>query len=143
MTPEQNVIIWARARLGREFVWGDTDCAMIALEGLDCLNGSDYAGVYRGKWTTEDEALAHFKIETPSQVLASFGGEKVLPTFTVLGDVITVPAGQWPEQMHFVLGSKSLCSDPTKGVHLLPTRVLTDLPAADVWRVAQCPKPYH
>ena len=143
MTPEQNVIIWARGVLGREFVWGETDCAMIALEGLDCLNGSDYAGVYRGKWTTEDEALAHFKIETPSQVLASFGGEKVLPTFTVLGDVITVPAGKWPEQMYFVLGSKSLCSDQTVGVHLDQTRLLTAGDGATVWRVSGWRKSYH
>jgi len=143
MTPEQNVIIWARGMLGREFVWGETDCAMIALGGLDCLNGSDYAGVYRGKWTTEAEALAHFQTETPSGVLKSFGGEKFPGTFAVLGDVITVPAGKWPEQMHFVLGSKSLCSDQTLGVHLLPTRTLTDLDEAVVWRVAKCLKPYH
>jgi hypothetical protein len=141
MTPEQNVIIWARGMLGEEFVWGVTDCAMLALKGLDVLTGESYAARYLGKWTGEDEALAHFKTELPSQVLAGFGGIRVLNTFAVLGDVIAVPAGIWPEQMHFVLGAKSLSSDPAKGVHLLPTRLLTELPDATVWRVAQCLKP--
>lgn len=143
MTPEQNVIIWARGMLGREFVWGETDCAMVALGGLSVLAGQDYAAPYRGKWSTEDEALAHYATELPSGVLAALGAERVAATFAVLGDVITVPVGKWPEQMHFVLGSKSLSSSPLDGVHLLPTRYLTDQPGADVWRVAKCLKPSH
>jgi len=143
MTPEQNVILWARSMLGQTFVWGETDCAMLALKGLDVLTGMKYTDRYKGQWANEDEALNHFKTEMPSEVLQSLGGEKVPGTFAVLGDVITVPAGFWPEQMHFVLGAQSLCTDPTKGVHLLPTRILTELDEAVVWRVVKCLKPYH
>lgn len=143
MSPEQNVIIWARGMIGCEFVWGETDCAMLSLKGLEILTGEDYAARYRGKWSTQQEAIDHYRTELPSQVLESFGGQRVPGTFAVLGDVVIVPGEAWPEQMHFVLGAKSLSSRPSNGVGLVTTRELTDLPDAVVWRVAQCLKPSH
>jgi len=143
MTPEQSVILWAREVIGKPFVWGETDCAMVALEGLSRLTGEDYAGRYRGMWDSREAALTHYETELPSDALKSFGAEQVLGTFAVLGDVVTVPADPWPEQMHFVLGAKSLCSDESSGVRLIPTRVLTAIDGAAVWRVAKCLKPYR
>lgn len=143
MTPEQNVIVWARGLLGQPFVWGKTDCAMLALQGLDRFTGGDYASRYAGLWGSKTEALRHYRVELPSEVLQGFGAERVVPTFAVLGDVITVPAGEWPEQMHFVLGSIALCSDPSRGVHYLKTRWLADQDGAAVWRVAGCRRQFH
>ena len=142
MTPEQSVIRWSRTVKGQPFAWGRTDCAMLTLAALDVLTGTAHAEAYTGLWDSEATALAHFATETPSQVLQGFGAAEVPPAFVVLGDVITVPADPWPEQLHFVLGRYSLCSDVERGVALLRTRSLTAQPGARVWRVAECLKPY-
>lgn len=136
MTPEQSVIGWARNILGRPFAWGETDCALIALQAIECFTGRDCVADYRGRWTSEAEALAHFRTELPSQVLASMGAVEVRPSQAVIGDVITVPVGDWPEQLHVILGRFSLCASPDRGVHLLPTRLFTEWPGARLWRLA-------
>lgn len=141
MTPEQNVVLWGRSVLGSAFVWGETDCALIALAGIDVFTGSAHADRYRGRWTTADEALAHFAIETPSQVLKSIGAVEIAENYAVLGDVVTVPAPPWPEQLHFILGRFCLCSDELAGVSLLRAKAVTSLPGARIWRVPPCPKP--
>ena len=135
MTPEQNVIIWARGLLGREFVWGETDCVMLTLKAMDIFHGGEYAERFRGKWSNQEEALAYYDITSPSEMLPAYGGQRVLGTFAVLGDIITVTSEEWPERCHFVLGARSLSSTEDGGVSLIPTRFLTNLPDAIVWRV--------
>ena len=134
MNREQNFIIWARGMLAREFVWGETDCASLTLAGLDVFRGTDHAFKYRGLWTDEATALAHFQAELPSQVLQAIGCQEAALSLAVLGDVVTMPFGQWPECVHLVLGSRSLSADPEHGVILLPTRSLTSSPEARLWR---------
>lgn len=143
MTPEQRIVAWSRTVLRQPFEWGKTDCAMLTLQALELLTGKKYLDAYRGAWTSEEEALAHFQHEKPSDVLKGWGAQQVPPAFAVFGDVVTAPAAPWPEQLHFVLGRHAFTSDQARGVALVPTRLLTALTGAQVWRVAPCLKPYH
>lgn len=127
---------------GKPFVWGETDCGMLTLAALSRLTGRDYTAPYSGAWQDEASALAHYGTERPSDVLRRFGAVEVDRRQAVFGDVLTVPADPWPEQLHFVLGRFCLASDLTLGVQLLPVRVFSRLPGTRVWRVAPCLKPY-
>lgn len=143
MTPEQAVLAWFRGVQGAPFQWGVTDCAMLTLEALGRLTGRDYASAYRGLWSCEGEALAHFRREWPSEVLEGLGAREVHPQYRVFGDVVTVPGEPWAERLHFVLGRHSISSHPDRGVGLVPTGLLVGQPGARVWRVAPCPQPSH
>jgi hypothetical protein len=143
MNTEAAVHDWAFRVRGRPFAWGETDCAILTLEGLELLTGHPCVAGYRGLWASREEALAHFSQELPSDVLKGLGAVEVAPAFAVFGDVITLPADPWPEQLHFILGRYSLVSDEERGVGLAPTRVLLNIAGARVWRVAKCLRQFH
>ena len=136
MTAERKLIEWARGAVGTPFVWGETDCALTALRAVDQMIGTSHADRYRGAWTNQDEAISHFQHEIPSQVLTGLGAVEVSVAHATVGDVLTVPADIWPEQMAVVLGSRSLCADINRGVCLLPSRSFTQAPGARAWRFA-------
>lgn len=136
MTQEQMLIAWARGMVGRPFSWGAIDCAMLALSAIDVMRGTRHADRYRGTWVSQDQALQHFAIETPSAVLAGMGAVDIPAARATVGDVVTVPADIWPEQMAVILGSRALCADVTRGVCLIPSRLFTRGVGARAWRFA-------
>lgn len=141
MTKEQALLTWAKGKLNREFEWGVTDCALLALEAVDLYADRQLAAIYRRAWTTQAEALDYFANELPSQVLARAGAVEVPANYVAIGDLLTVPAPPWPEQLHVVLGRFCLCASPERGVHLAPARVFYSQPNAKGWRLDSCRKP--
>jgi len=72
---QARLLAWAAQRLGEPFIWGESDCAMICLEGLDVLRGGSWivdrgsthnpqptthASQFRGRWASE-RAAARFQ----------------------------------------------------------------------------------
>lgn len=140
MTAEQNLLAWAREVVNLPFKWGETDCALLTLQALEELTGRDLAWMYRRSWATEREALAHFEQERPSEVLAGLGLVEIPAITAAIGDILTVPAAPWPEQLHVVLGRFCVCTSPERGVHLLPAWIFSRQQGARAWRVP-CPRP--
>lgn len=136
MTREQKLIAWAGSMIGVPFAWGQTDCALLALTGIDAMLGTCHAERYRGAWESQEQALAHFTSEIPSSVLEGLGAVERDPSLSSVGDVLTVPADVWPEQMSLILGSRVLCADISRGVCLKPLRLFARAPGARAWRFA-------
>ncbi len=50
-----------RVRARAAFVWGKSDCALFAADGILAVTGVDIADDFRGKYATEAEAMALIK----------------------------------------------------------------------------------
>jgi len=120
---------WASRMRGAPFAWGHTDCATLAIRGLELLTGRPFPE-YR--WSSEAQALAVAGRERPSQVLQEYGLQPVLPGFERAGDVILAPREPWPECCHLCLGRYSLSAEPGHRVGMLRTTALLALPGAVV-----------
>ncbi len=131
---DQKLVMWARQQVGKPFEWGVTDCAMLALQAVDILTDGEHAQTYAGKWETQSQALAHFEIEKPSDVLQRLGAVEIDAIRAAAGDILTLPAYIWPEQLHVVMGRLCLSADIDQGVCLLPTRLFVTVEGARAWR---------
>lgn len=49
------------SRAKAPFAWGGNDCALFAADGIKAITGVDIADDFRGKYSTEEEALALVK----------------------------------------------------------------------------------
>ncbi len=45
----------------KKFIWGEHDCLLFASSAINSMTGVDYAAPYRGKYTSEAEAMAFIK----------------------------------------------------------------------------------
>jgi hypothetical protein len=112
---------WATSRLGLPFVWGTTDCALLALEAWDILTGADegarLADQYRGRWTNEFGAIKQVADagESIASGLLERGAQRVLPGFQQRGDVICV-TGERHVSAHVCYGELALSAAPETGV---------------------------
>ncbi len=130
---EVALVRFAQQMLGEPFVWGQTDCAMLALRCLEAAHGFATVEQYWGLWTDEASALAHFQRELPSEVLAGIGLREVPAAQASTGDIILAPKAPFPECAHVCLGQFSLTASPVAGVHRVPTLELVDV-ATSAWR---------
>lgn len=56
---ETRLSAWAQSRLGAPLVYGETDCLMLSFEAVDAMAGSDLAGHWRGRWTSEADGIRY------------------------------------------------------------------------------------
>ena len=128
---------WASARIGQPFKWGETDCAMLALEAHDVVTGDALAPLYRGRWTSEREArrfMRQHDIDLLRRLRAA-GSVDVVINFQQRGDLILAPQDGWMCG-HVCLGARALSSCPDLGVNLIPTAAVLALPDVHVLRPA-------
>lgn len=137
---ELSLISWASEMRGKPFIWGQTDCVMLTLLGLDRYLGTQHAASYAGLWSSKKSALAYFGQQRPSQWFERHGASRIDRSHAMLGDTIMVPADPWPETCHMVLGRYSLSSHEQKGVVVLRTITLLSEPSITIWR-ALCLQP--
>ena len=128
------LVKWAGEMVGKPFIWGETDCAMLALRSLNTSLGIDVSGAFAGVWRDEASALAHFQIELPSQVLSMLGLSQMDQVYFATGDIILAPKEPFPETAHICLGMRSLSADPEHGVVYVRTLDLLKH-AVSLWRV--------
>lgn len=126
---------WAEKRFGAPFVWGQTDCAMVCLEAIDVMCGTQAAPQYRGRWHSAASArrFARRASDLP-QILADVG----LMTAAHpprRGDLLTLPGGGW--QCGYVcFGDLLLSVRLDIGVALTRTAMALHEPGWKTWRVA-------
>jgi hypothetical protein len=81
------------AREGVPFAWGTFDCAMFCCQWIRELTGTDPGAAYRGKYSTEAEAIAIFGNDLASfaaGVLTPLGAVEVEITYARRGDIVFV-----------------------------------------------------
>jgi hypothetical protein len=140
---ERAVIEYLAGVVGAGFLWGETDCATLALRALDRWTGLDCSSRFAGAWGTQAEALAMYaEGYLPSDYLRQLGGYRITPAMATLGDVVTLQSEAWPEQVHFLTGSHATVADIEAGVRLVKSALILSIPGAEVWRVP-CRKPCH
>jgi hypothetical protein len=130
MTTSVALMEWAERQLGQPFAWGLTDCATLAIRGVELQTGRALGDGY--VWASEAEARRVAEAELPSSVLAAHGMVEVDPGFQRCGDVILIPHADWPECCHLCLGRYSLTSTLDHGVIIVRTSALVADPAATV-----------
>lgn len=123
------LIDWARSVLGRDFVWGKTDCATLARGAIMAMYEGAESKVSMGPlpgWTTERGAVrAHVRTGGPVAVLRRMGAERVCPAYAQRGD-ITVDDSRALPNIGIVVSGGVVMAHPDRGVFLVP------LPARDV-----------
>ena len=91
---------WERALAGRifsarelAFAWGTFDCAIWTCDWIRDATGVDPAASYRGKYSSEAEAIAIFGSSLgnfAATIAAQIGAKEVRPTYARRGDVVFV-----------------------------------------------------
>ncbi len=80
------------------FAWGTFDCAMFCCQWIRELTGTDPGVPYRGKYSTEEEAIAIFSSASGGSDLAAFAAGVLTPlgavevgvTYARRGDIVFV-----------------------------------------------------
>lgn len=108
---------WASKRLDAPFVWGQTNCIQLALEGFDALTGAEVAAEYRGRYATEREGRLLMRREDIDLIrkLRALGCTGVPVGYQQRGDLLCWING--PRHYAAVcFGERSLASRPETGV---------------------------
>lgn len=116
---------FARAHIGREFVWGETDCVSFVRSALEIIYDEDvFEPVMPGNWATKIGAMrVYSKIDSFHDLLLGAGFVEIPKTVARDGDIIVAP-GEGYENIAMIIGSRVInCNDETgrievKGVHL-------------------------
>ncbi|MDZ4254710.1 MAG: hypothetical protein U1A72_19235 [Sulfuritalea sp.] len=115
---------WVDSRRGAVFVWGETDCALLAFEALDAMAGNleTLAGRFRGQWQDRLGALRyqHHHATDARQELEKAGCVPIAPGFQQRGDVLVAPRDGFA-CAHVCTGRMSLAAWPDLGVHWCDT----------------------
>lgn len=124
---DERLAAWARRRIGAPFVWGETDCTMLALEAYDALTGGVLALAYRGLWRSVREAVAFRRCTGADLVLTlrQQGCTMLEPLALRAGDILAVRhRNMWYANVCF--GDRVLSARPECGVAWWPTRPLLE-----------------
>jgi len=129
---------WATHRAGQTFLWGITDCTMLALEWLTLLTKHPHYEDFRGRWWSKESAV-HFSLgygRRFGQYLLDVGARECSPQTQQTGDflVASLQGEPW-DRVHVCLGGRFLSSDPEHGVNI---RFMRDLAPHLILRVAPC-----
>ena len=123
------LVRWADGRVGAPFVWGETDCAMLAFEAVDALSGGvELVTRYRGCWSSEREAR-RFQVREKTdtvRMLLEAGCVPVPKGFHQRGDVLLTPKNGF-QCAHVCFGALCLSSCPADGTSWCLTSELTDV----------------
>ena len=86
--------VWSARQL--TFAWGTFDCAIWACDWIRDATGFDPAASYRGKYSSEAEAIAIFGTDLgnfAATIASSIGTPEVLPKLARRGDIVFVDNG--------------------------------------------------
>lgn len=129
------LLLWAQQSLGKSFVWGRVDCAILAFEAYDKLTGRNLAAQYRGRYSTAGEAKRFQRRRINLfEVLRAAGCFEAKPPARV-GDILVASKDGFLCG-HVCLGEFALSAWPDKGVALGRTEDVMALPGAVAMRIA-------
>jgi hypothetical protein len=94
---ERALAAWMQSAVTRKFEWGTFDCALAACDAVNAITGVDPAAKFRGKYSTEAEALFLLGPEGlgafAAAIAKQFGMAEAPPTFAHRGDIVLVDNG--------------------------------------------------
>lgn len=129
---EARLTAWVAARAGAPFVWGQTDCALIAMEAFDALTGRALAAAYRGLWPSLRAARAYAPGFDLVQTLVRQGCATLSPSAGLrIGDFLMVKRRAW-WCAHVCCGALTLSAWPRLGVAWGETRAVLAIDPAVV-----------
>jgi hypothetical protein len=131
---------FARAELGRMFIWGETNCVALALRAHDAMHGTALHATHRKHMSTATRARAwtrkHGARGVIDQLLAD-GLTELSPAFAQPGDLLIGETADGQIAAHVCLGARVLSSTETEGVRYLPLAAVSPAPTfAAGWRAA-------
>ena len=115
----------AREVIGKEFVWGETDCVSVFRRALVAMYGEDIAAPYiDATYTTKTGAIRAFKKVGPYEdILLALGAREVLPQCTRDGDVAVFPKGTGGfDNVMTRMGGSWVLSDP-ESMSIVPIKL--------------------
>jgi hypothetical protein len=137
-TRAYNEFLLDRARV--PFVWGSTDCALFAADGILAQTGIDIAAEFRGRYHDQSGAFAAIKEITGGTTVADaaawcaakFGMEEwTYPLMARRGDLVTLDDGGNEVAGLVHLNGRDIAVVGDKGLHRLPIASVKR-----AWRVA-------
>lgn len=111
---------FARANIGRTFVWGDTDCVSLVRRALIVIYDEDILGpAVPGDWSTKTGALrAYTKIDSFHASITAIGFAEIPKSVFRDGDILVSP-GERMENMAMMMGSRIVnCNHNTGQVEI-------------------------
>lgn len=116
--PDILLMQFARAEIGRPFMWGETNCVALALRALDVQCGSALMRCYRKHMASEQRALVWVARNGLAGLIERFireGCREIAPNFIQAGDVaFSELPGSIGAAVY--LGRNFLSSSPEAGV---------------------------
>ena len=98
MTRQQKLIEWAASKIGTPFVWGNSDCSSITLEGIKLYYGDILN--FENTWSSLKEAIrAYKKYGTPIEILEKTNFYKVSKNYEQTGDIFV-----WTGNSYYLVG---------------------------------------
>lgn len=98
MNNRERLVKWACTKIGTPFVWGKSDCTIIALEGIKMYYNLDF--FLDKSWSSLKDALKTYKkCGTPIDLLIKEGFTPVKKNFEQTGDVFI-----WEGNGYYLLG---------------------------------------
>lgn len=120
---------WANGLQGADFVWGMTDCCMLARRALAIMYDGEVAPQIP-KWGSEAEAVRVWSTWNLRDVLLDLGATVTTLSYRQAGDILcwapAVPTGPWPGIGVALQTGTVLVPGPTEGVLLVPAYVLPE-----------------
>lgn len=122
------LVRWAVNMIGKQFAWGEMDCATLTLQGLSIFHGitnTPPGWVALPKWSSIKEAMRVQKqYGNTSEFLTMHGWAEIPKNYARTGDVAVIETS--PMQTAAIIVNRSvLLIDPENGVQLQPLTTLT------------------
>lgn len=134
---EAELTCWATRTIGRPFVWGESDCAILCAEAFDVMTGQDHSRELRGAYFSRIGALRYqSRVRSLWSGLLGAGCKPLASPFLIArGDFLL----GWERGFccgHVCLGEWSLTAGPEDGVCVCDTDELRVLPHMRALRLA-------
>jgi len=119
MINEPALISWAESRLGRPFIWGETDCNVLALEALDVITNGNNVAIAKGKYHSKLGAIRFLARlgKGLADVVKEADGVEIDTCRYKTGDFLIMDHTAY-EMAHVYLDGRLFSSHPETGVRL-------------------------
>jgi hypothetical protein len=132
---EIKLINFIKKNIGRPFAWGICDCNVVALEAMDATYGTDLAGIIKGRYSSEAEAIEFMRnIEWKdwAEFLIEKGFIEGKKGFEQTGDLLIVSLPNF-DLVHIYMGKSVMAVPLNMNVHTVPYAAMKQLDYR-VWR---------
>jgi len=118
MNRKNELVIWASSKIGKSFVWGDSDCSTLTLEGILLYYGNIFD--FENIWNSLKAALRSYKkYGTPIQILQQAGFTLVNKKYEQTGDIFVLSIKNY-YLVGIVINQSVLIADEGKKITLRP-----------------------